>query len=278
MSNQKVWFITGCSTGFGRELAKAVLQKGDYVVVTARNKLDIKDIVDPYPDSSIACALDVTNAEQIDESVKIAIERFGKIDILVNNAGIGYFSTIEESDEREVRKMFEINYFGLIQLTSKVLPYLRKEKSGFIVNFSSIGGLMSFPSVGHYNATKFAVEGYSEALSKELVGTNIKVLIVEPGPFRTDWAGRSAVAENIKISEYSDTSAVKDSMREGSGKEAGDPVRAAHAIIEVVESTKPPLRLLLGEIALNNAYVKLGELKNDFDNWKDLTLSADFPK
>lgn len=175
--------------------------------------------------------------------------------------------------------MFEINFFGLDRLTREVLPILRKQKSGFIVNFSSIGGLMSFPSVGYYNATKFAVEGYSEALSKELADLGVKVLLVEPGPFRTDWAGRSANESNELIAGYENTSgATKGSLRGISGNEPGDPVRAAKAIIAVVEDKNPPLRLLLGAVAFNNAYVKLKELQTDFDTWKEVSLGADYPE
>ncbi len=198
----------------------------------------------------------------------------------MNNAGIGYFSSIQESDEKEVRRMFEINFFGLDKLTREVLPLMRAQKSGYILNFSSIGGLMSFPSVGCYNATKFALEGYSEVLHKEISELGIKVILIEPGPFRTDWAGRSAKDNTEEISDYESTSAkeVQRNMRGGSGKEPGDPDRAAQAIYKIVNVSNPPLRLLLGKVAVENAANKLKNLQADFNEWKELSLSADFPE
>ncbi len=164
----KVWFITGCSTGFGRELAKEVLTAGYKAVITSRNVNDVQDIVDEYPENAIAVKLDVTKADEIKAAIERAMEHFGRIDVLVNNAGIGYFGAIEESEEEEVRRMFEINFFGLAKMTQKVLPVMRKQHSGHIVNVASIGGIRAFPGVGFYNATKFAVDGFSESLSKEL--------------------------------------------------------------------------------------------------------------
>lgn len=277
---KKVWLITGCSTGFGRALAQEVLAQGGQVIVTSRKVSDIEDIVESYPEDAIAVALDVTKDYEIFTAVDKAIESFGKIDVLVNNAGIGYFSTIEESDDDEIRKMFEINFFGLDKLTRAVLPHMRKAKSGMILNFSSIGGLMSFPSVGFYNATKFAVEGYSEALNKEVKELGINIVLIEPGPFRTDWAGRSANENTQTIADYSDTAAsnVKQNMRGGSGQEPGDPQRAAQAIYEISKVENPPLRLLLGKNAYENAFSKLKEMEDEFTTWKDLTLSADFPE
>ena len=229
---QKVWFITGCSTGFGRYLAVEALAKGYNVVVAARNINDVADIVADYPQSSLVVKLDVTVADQIKEAVAATIARFGQIDVLVNNAGIGYFGAIEESEEAEVRRMFEINVFGLAHMTQAVLPYMRKQRSGHILNIASIGGLRSFPGVGFYNATKYAVDGLSESLSKEVAPLGIKVTIVAPSGFRTDWAGRSANDSKIVIEDYA-TTAGKNAgdIRGYSGNQAGDPVRAAKAMI-----------------------------------------------
>jgi NAD(P)-dependent dehydrogenase (short-subunit alcohol dehydrogenase family) len=275
----KVWFITGCSTGFGRELAKLVLELGHKVAVTSRNTDDIKDITAQYPDTSVAIKLDVTKPNEIIDAVQQAIKSFGRIDVLVNNAGIGYFGAIEESEEEEVRRMFEINFFGLANMTKEVLPIMRKQRSGHIVNISSIGGLVAFPAVGFYNATKFAVVGYSEALAKETSHLGIKVTIVAPSGFRTDWAGRSANNSKIVIDDYADTAHQnKDTIRGYSGSQPGDPVRAARAIVKAVESVNPPLRLLLGVGALKGARNKLNELKTDFDTWEETTVGADFPK
>ncbi|WP_207496442.1 oxidoreductase [Aridibaculum aurantiacum] len=275
----KVWFITGCSTGFGRYLAQAALQKGDKVVVTARKPADIQDIVDGYPDTAIAVKLDVTQPADITSSVQQAVEKFGRIDVLVNNAGIGYFGAIEESEDEEVRRMFEINFFGLANMTKEVLPIMRKQRSGHVVNVSSIGGLVSFPAVGFYNATKYAVDGLSESLAKETAHLGIKVTIVAPSGFRTDWAGRSANNSKIEIEDYAETAGKnKNSIRGYSGNQPGDPVKAAEAIIKAVESENPPLRLLLGAGALRGARNKIMELQRDIDAWEEVTVGADSPK
>ena len=275
---KKVWFITGCSTGFGRELAKQVLELGHKAVVASRKTDDVADIVTDYPDTSIAVKLDVTNSDEIKSSVEEAIKKFGQIDVLVNNAGIGYFGAIEESEDDEVRRMFEINFWGLANMTKAVLPLMRKQRSGNIVNIASIGGLVGFPAVGYYNATKFAVDGFSDALSKETAPLGIKVTVVCPSGFRTDWAGRSANNSKIVIDDYKTTAETnKNTIRGYSGKQPGDPVRAAKAIIDAVESENPPLHLLLGAAALKGARNKLEVLKKDFDTWEDTTTGADFP-
>jgi len=275
----KVWFITGCSTGFGRELAKEVLAAGYRAAVASRNTDDVKDIVDAYPDHAVAIKLDVTQADQISAAVAQVQEVFGQIDVLVNNAGIGYFGAIEESEEDEVRRMFEINFFGLANVTKAVLPILRKQRSGHILNVASIGGLVGFPAVGFYNATKFAVDGFSESLAKEVAPLGIKVTVIAPSGFRTDWAGRSANNSKIVIDDYKETAGTnKDNIRGYSGNQPGDPVRAAKAMIKAVESENPPLRLLLGEAALKGARNKLDVLKKDFDTWENTTVGADFPK
>ena len=276
---EKVWLITGCSTGFGRELAKEVLAKGYKVAVASRKTSDIDDIVAAYPNSSIAIQLDVTNESEIKSSVAQTMAHFGQIDVLVNNAGIGYFGSIEESEDAEVRKMFEINVFGLAKMTQEVLPHMRKQRSGHILNIASIAGLRSFPGVGFYNATKYAVDGFSEALAKEVGPLGIKVTIIAPSGFRTDWAGRSANESPANISDYTETAYKnKDNIRGISGNQAGDPIRGVKAMIQVVESENPPMRLLLGVAALKGAREKLEELKHDFDTWATVTEGADFPK
>jgi len=197
---------------------------------------------------------------------------------LVNNAGIGYFGAIEESEEDEVRRMFEINFWGLANMTKAVLPGMRKQRSGNIVNIASIGGLVGFPAVGYYNATKFAVDGFSDALSKEVAPLGIKVTVVAPSGFRTDWAGRSANNSSIVIDDYKATAETnKNTIRGYSGKQPGDPVRAVKAIVKAVEAENPPLHLLLGVAALKGARNKLEVLKKDFDTWEETTTGADFP-
>ena len=276
---KKVWLITGCSTGFGRELAKHVLSLGNKAGVAARKTEDIADIVSAYPDTALALKLDVTKHEEIKDAVKQTLEKFGRIDVLVNNAGIGYFGAIEESEDAAVRNMFEINVFGLAKMTQEVLPIMRKQRSGHIVNIASIGGLVGFPAVGFYNATKFAVDGLSESLSKDVAPLGIKVTIVAPSGFRTDWAGRSAANSEVVIDDYKATAgANKDTIRGYSGNQPGDPVRAAAAMVKAVESANPPLRLLLGKAALKGARNKLEVLKKDFDAWEETTVGADFPE
>lgn len=279
MESKKVWFITGCSTGFGRELAKHLLENDYRVVVTARNADKVQDLVEINCDNALALALDVTDKTQVKNSVAQATEHFGAIDVLVNNAGFGYFGAIEESDEQEVRRMFEANFWGLAEMTRAVLPQMRKRKSGFIVNISSIGGFVSFPSVGYYNATKYAVNGFSEALKKEVETLGIKVLLVQPSGFRTDWAGRSANEATDTIADYAETAgANKASIRGYSGNQPGDPVRAAQAIVRAVEAQNPPFNLLLGRAALKNARAKVEDLKREFDQWAETTENADFPE
>ncbi|HTJ51330.1 MAG TPA: oxidoreductase [Cyclobacteriaceae bacterium] len=274
----KVWLITGCSTGFGRELATLVLKSGYKAGVAARKTDDVKDIVQSYPDQALALKLDVTKPDEIQTAVEQVKQKFGRIDVLVNNAGIGYFGAIEESEEVEVRRMFEINFFGLANVTKAVLPIMRAQRSGHVVNIASIGGLVAFPAVGFYNATKFAVDGYSEALAKETAHLGIKVTVIAPSGFRTDWAGRSANNSPVVIEDYAQTAgANKNNIRGYSGKQPGDPKRAAEAIVKAVESANPPMRLLLGVAALKGARNKLEQLKKDFDTWEETTVGADFP-
>jgi len=275
----KVWLITGCSTGFGRELAIEVLKAGHQVAVTARKPQDIEGIVADYPGTAVAIQLDVTKPEEVKAAVKQTLDKFGRIDVLVNNAGIGYFGAIEESQEDEVRRMFEINFWGLSNMTREVLPTMRKQRSGHIVNVASIGGLVGFPAVGYYNATKFAVDGFSESLSKEVEPLGIKVTVIAPSGFRTDWAGRSANQSPVVIEDYKTTAEQnKNTIRGYSGKQPGDPVRAAKAILKAIESDHPPLRLLLGKAAMKGARNKLELLKKDFDAWEETTVGADFPE
>ena len=279
MSDAPVWFITGCSTGFGRELATLLLAQGKRVAVTARNTADVQDLVEGRGDDALALRLDVTDPGQVAKAAADAEAHFGRIDVLVNNAGIGYFGSVEESEEDQARRMFEINFWGLAAMTDAVLPGMRKQKSGHIVNMSSIGGLRAFPGLGYYNATKFAVEGLSEALSLEVEPLGIGVTVVEPSGFRTDWAGRSADEAPQTIDDYRPTAGKnQDAIRGYSGNQPGDPTKAAEAIVAAVEAETPPLRLLLGVGALKGARGKIEMLQKDFDAWEETTVGADAPK
>lgn len=277
LSEKPVWFITGCSTGFGRQIATHVLELGYRTVVTSRDPEDISDLAELG--NALVLKLDVTDSTQAESAVKAALDHFGCIDVLVNNAGIGYFAAVEESDEQEVRKMFDVNVFGLSRMIHIVLPGMRKRRQGFIVNLSSIAGLRSFPALGYYNSTKFAVEGLSEALWQEVEPLGIKVMLVEPSGFRTDWAGRSAKETEHQIADYADT-ADKNirQLRAVSGNQSGDPTRAAEAIVQAVESPNPPHRLLLGNDAYDGAISKLDELRAEFIEWEAVSRGADFPE
>jgi NAD(P)-dependent dehydrogenase (short-subunit alcohol dehydrogenase family) len=276
-TEKPVWFITGCSTGFGRALAVHVLEQGYRTVVTARDPDVVKGLA--AKGEALVLKLDVTDQGQVDAAIGAAEDKFGRIDVLVNNAGIGYLAAVEESEEDQVRRMFEINVFGLSRMTNAALPGMRKRRQGFIVNFSSIGGLRSLPAVGYYNATKFAVEGLSEALWQEVEPLGIKVMLVEPSGFRTDWAGRSANESKRQIDDYAATAGVRRSqVRAKSGKQPGDPVRAAQAIVKAVESPNPPHHLLLGNNAYDGAMEMLEDLRREFVAWEAVSRGADFPK
>jgi NAD(P)-dependent dehydrogenase (short-subunit alcohol dehydrogenase family) len=275
----RIWFITGASTGFGRLLAEEVLKAGGKVIATARKLDKIVDLEKQYPKSAKALALDVTDAGQIDSAVRQAVAHFGRVDVLVNNAGYGVAGAVEEVSEAEFMPMFETNVFGLIHVTRAFLPHLREQRSGHILNLSSIGGVVASAGMGYYNASKFAVEGLSEALAAELAPLGIHVTIVEPGPFRTDFLGRSGVVAEERIADYDNTAAnMRKYFAENDGKQPGDPLRAVHAMMQVVESPTPPLRLLLGKAALTRLRGKLDTWQKEIAAWERVTVGADFPE
>ncbi len=272
-----VWFITGCSTGFGRDLARHVLACGYRAVVTARKPDDLQEFSGSA--QALVLKLDVTDNVQVEAAVKAAHDRFGRIDVLVNNAGIGYFGAVEESEEEQVRRMFDVNVFGLGRMTQAVLPVMRQQRSGCIVNIASLAGISPFPGLGYYCATKFAVEGLSGSLALEVEPLGIKVIVVEPSGFRTDWAGRSANESPLTIDDYAATSGVKrEQLRANSGKQPGDPVRAVKAIVDAVKSPNPPGHLLLGNAAFDVSTVRLENLLKEFRAGEAVARGADFPK
>jgi NAD(P)-dependent dehydrogenase (short-subunit alcohol dehydrogenase family) len=277
-NDKPVWFITGCSTGFGRELATILLARGYRIVATARDARRVADLVAPHKDTALALELDVERQPQIATAVAEAERRFRRIDVLVNNAGFGYLAAVEEGEERDVRAVFETNVFGLAAMTRAVLPLMRAQKSGAIVNISSVGGFIGFPGVGYYAATKFAVEGLSESLSKEVGPLGIKVLVVEPGPFRTDFAGRSIRSAKRPIEAYAETAIARRRMIQGrSGAEVGDPVRAAEAIIAAVASPNPPLRLPLGNFAYDQMRAEIEAVRKEIEAMEAVARGADYP-
>ena len=283
MTNDKgakpVWFITGCSTGLGRALAERVLARGLRCVVTARNSAQIADIVAAHPERALALGLDVKDDQQRQDAIARAEKAFGSIDVLVNNAGHGYSAAVEEGDENDIREMFDTNFFALAAMIRDVLPGMRSRGRGHIINISSIGGLVANPATGYYSATKFAVEGLSQALAKEVAPLGIRVTIIEPGPFRTDFQGRSMHAVKKPIDAYAETAGARRAqLRASSGKQAGDPVRAADAIINLVESVDPPLHLVLGKVGVERVREKLRGLLAGIDQWEAVSLAADFPE
>ncbi len=274
----QVWFITGCSTGFGRELARVVLAHGARVVITARDTAKIEDLAALSPDHTLALDLDVTNDAQIASAVAAAEDRFGAIDVLVNNAGYGYQASVEEGVEAEIRAQFDANVFGLFALTRAVLPGMRKRRRGRILNITSVAGLMGFPSSGYYAASKHAVEGWSDALAVETAPLGIKVTCVEPGPFRTDWAGRSLKQTPNRIADYAETAGVRlRDTAEKSGTQAGDPVRASEIMFEIAQDDAPPRHLVLGAWGLEAVTKRLKERVAEIEAWTAKGRSADFP-
>jgi len=276
--NTPVWFISGCSTGFGRELAQQTIARGFKVVVTARDTAKVADLV-AGRDNALAVALDVTRLESIDSAVSAALEKFGTVDVLVNNAGYGYQSSVEEGDDREIRDQFDANVFGLFALTRALLPTMRQQRRGHIINITSVAGFIGFASSGYYSASKHAVEGWSDSLALETAPLGIHVTCVEPGPFRTDWAGRSLHQTPSRLPEYADTAAARmKATAEYSGTQKGDPARAARAMIAITEHDAPPRHLVMGAWGYDAVTAKLKERLAQIEAWKQTSVETDFPE
>ncbi len=273
-----VWFITGCSTGFGREFARAALAHGFRVVATARDPKTLDSLMEGHEDNARALALDVTKPDQIKRAIGEAERAFGRIDVLVNNSGHGYMVAVEEGEDKDIREQFETNFFGLAAMIRAVLPGMRARRHGTIVNIASVGGIMGFPGSGYYAATKFAVEGLSESLAKEVEPLGIHVMLVEPGPFRTDWAGRSLKQSSNFIEDYDQSAgARRRQMADFSGTQAGDPARAAETVIKALQSPKPPMHLVLGREGFDGVEKQLTSMLHEVEHWKASSLAADFP-
>jgi NAD(P)-dependent dehydrogenase (short-subunit alcohol dehydrogenase family) len=271
------WLITGCSSGLGRALAEAVMGAGHNAVVTARSVTSVADLSDASPERVLAVALDVTKPEQVASAVQQAEERFGGVDVLVNNAGYGYRSAVEEGDDADIRTLFETHFFGTVAMIKAVLPGMRGRRSGAIVNISSIGAQLTPVGSGYYSAAKAAIEGLSGALRGELAPLGISVTVVEPGAFRTDFAGRSLAQSATVIDDYAATAGQRrkehDTM---DGNQPGDPARAGAAIMAAVESPEPPAFLLLGADALALYRYAADARAKEIANWERLTTSTDF--
>lgn len=273
----KIWFITGVSTGFGKHLAELAAKKDYTVIGTVRKQEQLNGVDQLVPGKTFGYLLDVNNHARITTVVNSVLEKFGRIDVLVNNAGYGLCSAIEEASEQEVREQMETNFFGAYAMTQAVLPIMRKQRSGHIVQISSQAGINSSPGLGVYNASKYALEGFSEALYHEGVPLGIKVTIVEPGPFRTEWAGASMKFPAKTIEDYVPTAGrIRQVLSKISGNQPGDPVKGSEAIIHITEVENPPLRLPLGKTAVDTIRKKLDWVSREISEWEKLSLSTDY--
>jgi NAD(P)-dependent dehydrogenase (short-subunit alcohol dehydrogenase family) len=273
----RVWLITGSSSGFGRALAEAVLTHGDFLIATARKPEQLQDLVEQYPEKVKALRLDVTDVNEVNATISVAKAVFGRIDVLVNNAGYGLIGALEEVSNEQIQRNFDTNLFGAIHMMRAVLPIMRSQKNGHIINMSAIAGFSNELGFSIYGGAKFALEGVSEAVRGEVAPLGIKVTIVEPGPFRTDFIGRSLDRAAESMNEYEETVGKFFKFLEKiEGTQPGDPNKAANAIVQVVESENPPLRLTLGKYAYNKFRKKIEELTIELDTWEAVAANTDF--
>ena len=276
MSENKVWFITGTSSGFGRLLAEEVLAKGERVVATARKPEVLRDLVEKYPETARAIKLDVTNLDDAKNSVAEAVKSFGRIDVLVNNAGYALVGAVEEASDEQAKQQFDTNFFGVLNVTREALPILRRQKSGHIVNIGSLVGFSAFPLLGLYSASKFALEGLTESLAAEVAPFGIKTMIVEPGPYKTGFADRGL---NFGENELPEVYASKEKFAkdfDDLNNLADDPFKAVKIIVEAIESENPPFRLPLGLMAFENIEAKLERVKQEISVWRARAIETNF--
>lgn len=274
---KRIWLVTGCSTGFGKELVKVIAENGDQAIGTVRKTDQIKELERINPELVTGIRLDVQNQGTIDAANELISERFGRLDVLVNNAGYGSLGPIEETAEDEIQRQFDVNVFGAVRMIKLALPFMRKQRSGHILNVTSIAGLNGFPGIGIYNGSKFALEGIGEALAAEVKGLGVWVTNIEPGPFRTDWAGRSATFTDSKIEDYKDSATKNmETIKAVSGTQVGDPVKAVKAMYAVTKLPEPPVHLPLGEAAYNRVGIKLEEFKAEVQKFESLGRPTDF--
>lgn len=274
----RVWFVTGASSGFGRAISETVLRHGGQLAAAVRNPGAIQDLADRHADQVHVLELDVTNAEAVRAAVDAAVARFDRIDVVVNNAGYGHVGAVEELTDAEWRQQFEVNLFGLINVTRAALPQMREQRSGHLVQMSSLNGIEGLVGGAYYAASKFAVEGFSESLADEVAHLGIKLTIVEPGPHRTRFLDGRSVKLAQPMPDYAHSvGQTRDAMAQLDGRQPGDPVRAAEAILRAVEADNPPRRLPLGQLALDSIRGKLNAQLLELDAWADLSASSDFP-
>ena len=270
MAKNKIWFITGVSRGFGRIWAEAALDRGDKVAATARNINSLRSLSDKYGDLVFPQQLDVTDRKACFDAVQKANEHFGQLDIVINNAGYGHFGAIEEITEQEARAQIETNVFGALWVSQAAIPIMRKQGSGHILQVSSIGGITTFPIVGLYHASKFALEGFSESLAQEVAQFGIHVTLVEPAGYETDWAGSSS-AHSKPMEEYN---AIRAMPRPTTAVKRGNPEATAQAILKIVDAEKPPLRIFLGTMPLPLTKQRYQEKIAIWEQWNDVSVSA----
>lgn len=271
----KIWFITGISSGLGKTLAQTVIENGDFVIGTFRKQSQTDAFNSQHQEKAFALTLDISKPKEIEKAVKLVTDKFRQIDVLVNNAGYGLAGAIEETNSEETRAIFETNFFGTLSLTQSFLPIFRQQKSGHIIQISSHGGFKAFAGFGIYNASKFALEGFSEALAQEIAPLGIKLTIVEPGPFRTNFAGSGFKHTEQTIADYNTTAGVfKEKIKGVDGKQEGDPIKASQAIIDITKLDEPPLRLPLGKIAIVSLTTKLESVQKDINSYKHIAESA----
>jgi NAD(P)-dependent dehydrogenase (short-subunit alcohol dehydrogenase family) len=273
----KIILITGVSSGFGRAFAEAALREGYTVIGTVRNEAARKEFETIEPKRAKSLILDVTDFAAINPSISKIEQEIGPVDVLVNNAGYGHEGILEESSLEEMRHQFEVNVFGAVALMKAILPTMRKRRSGRIINITSMGGYITMPGIAYYCGSKFALEGISETLAKEVKGFGIHVTAVAPGSFRTDWAGRSMVRSGRSIADYDSVfDPIRKAREEKSGHQTGDPVKAAEVLLKLLETENPPVHLLLGSDALRLVREKINSLSGELTDWEDTTLSTDF--
>ena len=275
--SKQIWMITGCSSGFGRALSEAVLERGGQVVATARDPASLAGLRERFPDRVHAARLDVTDGGSIQSATGDAVARHGRIDVLVNNAGYGVVGAVEEIDEEEVRAAFDANFFGMYRLIRAVLPHMRAAGSGHIVNFSSMLGHVGSPGFGIYSAVKFAVEGMTEALAKEIAPFGVRTTIVVPGPFRTDFRRRGLHTAAPRAPYDATLRAFRENLKASDGTQPGDPRRAAALIVDALGEDEPPLRLVLGEPAMTAIRAKLASVAADIDRFEKASAGTAFP-
>ena len=271
--SEKVWFITGTSRGFGREWAIAALERGDKVAATARNTDTLADLVDKYCDAILPIQLDVTDRDADFAAVKSAHDHFGRLDIVVNNAGYGQFGFIEELSEKDARDQIETNVFGALWITQAALPYLRAQGSGHIIQVSSIGGITAFANVGAYHASKWALEGFSQALAQEIAPFGVHVTLIEPGGFDTDWAGPSS-KRAAPLPAYAEVHAEADRIRNQRMSKPGDPKASASAVLKIVDAENPPLRVFFGDLPLQLAKADYESRLATWEQWQPVAVEA----